>query len=51
MDIFVFDVDDTIIMHTKENNDYYNTNNNSTLKELLSEFKNLKSYIYTNGVP
>ena len=50
MDIFIFDVDDTIIMHTKENNDYYSTNNNSTLKELLSEFKNLKSYIYTNGI-
>ena len=21
--IFVFDIDDTIIMHTKDNNDYY----------------------------
>lgn len=49
MDIFVFDVDDTIVLHTKERNDYYNSNYNTTLSDLLSEFKNLKYYIYTNG--
>jgi len=49
MDIFVFDIDDTIVLHTKEGNDYYNSNSNTTLRDLLSEFENLKYYIYTNG--
>tara|TARA_Y100000996_G_scaffold413700_1_gene402582 strand:- start:1449 stop:1928 length:480 start_codon:yes stop_codon:yes gene_type:complete len=49
MDVFVFDIDDTIVMHTRENNDYYNSNGNTTLRNLLSEFENLKCYIYTNG--
>ena len=42
MDIFVFDIDDTIVLHTKEGNDYYNSNGNTTLRDLLSEFENLK---------
>ncbi len=49
MDIFVFDIDDTIVLHTNEGNDYYNSNGNTTLRDLLSEFENLKCYIYTNG--
>ena len=49
MDVFVFDIDDTVVLHTKEGNDYYSNNSNTTLKDLLSEFKNLKYYIYTNG--
>ena len=49
MDVFVFDIDDTIVLHTKEDNDYYTTNSNTTLRNLLSEYKNLKCYIYTNG--
>ena len=49
MDIFVFDIDDTIVLHTKEGNDYYNSNGNTTLRDLLSEFENLRYYIYTNG--
>jgi len=49
MDVFVFDIDDTIIMHTKEENDYYDSNNNTILSEILSEFKDVKFYAYTNG--
>ena len=49
MDIYIFDIDDTLVLHTKESNDYYNTTGNTTLRDLLSEFKNLKCYIYTNG--
>jgi FMN phosphatase YigB (HAD superfamily) len=49
MDIFVFDIDDTIVLHTNEGNDYYNSNGNTTLRDLLSEFENLNCYIYTNG--
>ena len=49
MNVFVFDIDDTIIMHTKEPNDYYDSNNNTILSEILSEFKGVKFYAYTNG--
>ena len=49
MDVFVFDIDDTIIMHTQEYYDYYDSNNNQILREILSEFKNIKFYAYTNG--
>ena len=49
MDVFVFDIDDTIIMHTKELNDYYDSNNNTILSEILSGFKDVKFYAYTNG--
>jgi FMN phosphatase YigB (HAD superfamily) len=49
MDVFVFDIDDTIIMHTKEQNDFYDTNNNTILSDILSEFKDVKFYAYTNG--
>ena len=49
MDIFVFDIDDTIIMHTKELNDYYDSNNNTILSDIFSEFKDVKFYAYTNG--
>ena len=49
MNVFVFDIDDTIIMHTKEFNDYYDSNENKILSEILSDFKNIKSYAYTNG--
>ena len=36
-------------MHTKEPNDYYDSNNNTILSEILSEFKGVKFYAYTNG--
>lgn len=49
MDIFVFDIDDTIVLHTREVNDYYTQNSNTTLKNILSDFKNIKYYVYTNG--
>lgn len=49
MNVFVFDVDDTIIIHTNEGNDYYGSNKNSVLKNLLSELKNSVFYFYTNG--
>ncbi len=47
--IFVFDIDDTIIMHTKDNNDYYNIDSGNTLKNLIESLKSDKLYIYTNG--
>lgn len=49
MATYVFDVDDTLILHNKENNDYYKTPNNGTLKELIKSLKYQKLYVYTNG--
>ena len=38
MKIFIFDIDDTIILHTKEKINYYNhPNRNTVLKDLLDE--------------
>lgn len=50
MRIFIFDIDDTIILHTKENINYYDhPNKNTVLKDLLDELNYDKIYIYTNG--
>ena len=49
MVVFVFDVDDTLILHNKENNNYYETFNNGELKKLIENIKYQKLYIYTNG--
>ncbi len=50
MRIFIFDIDDTIILHTKENINYYDhPNKNTVLKDLLDEINCDKIYIYTNG--
>lgn len=49
MVFFIFDVDDTLIIHNKENNDYYDTYNNGELKRLLKSIDIQNIYIYTNG--
>ena len=49
MVFFIFDVDDTFIIHNKENNDYYDTYNNGELKRLLKSIDIQNIYIYTNG--
>ena len=33
--IFVFDIDDTLVLHTKDNNDYYQSSKNKELRKLL----------------
>ena len=30
--VYIFDIDDTLITHTRDNNDYYKMENDSTLK-------------------
>tara|TARA_B100000575_G_scaffold110656_1_gene88099 strand:- start:1714 stop:2202 length:489 start_codon:yes stop_codon:yes gene_type:complete len=47
--ILIFDIDDTLIMHTKDRHDYYTMNSGETLKQLLDQIKYDKIYIYTNG--
>ena len=49
MVVFIFDVDDTLILHNNENNNYYETLNNGELKKLIENIKYEKLYIYTNG--
>ena len=33
--VFIFDIDDTVIIHTKERNDYYTMDTQDSLKNLL----------------
>lgn len=47
--ILIFDIDDTLIMHTRQKNDYYNLNNNDIINNLLNNINYDKIYIYTNG--
>ena len=47
--IFIFDIDDTIILHTKERNDYYKMDSGDTLKKMFQKLDYSKIYIYTNG--
>ena len=48
MKIAVFDIDDTIIIHGKESNNYYK-NIKSNFKEILDSKLYERIYIYTNG--
>ena len=48
--VLVFDIDDTLILHTNERINHYNhPNRNTYLKDLIEELKSDKVYIYTNG--
>jgi len=48
--IFIFDIDDTIIIHTPEYNDYYTPDaENKTLLELIETLDSEANYAYTNG--
>ena len=47
--VFIFDIDDTVIIHTKERNDYYTMDTQDSLKNLLDTVDYNKIYIYTNG--
>ena len=50
MKIFIFDIDDTIILHTNQKINYYDhPNQNTVLKDLINEINYDKIYIYTNG--
>ena len=47
--VFIFDIDDTLILHTKDRNDYYKMDSGETLKDLIEQSSYDKIYIYTNG--
>ena len=49
MKIFVFDIDNTIIIHTNQNNNFYNKKTESRLPSILSHINKDLIYIYTNG--
>ena len=47
--VFIFDIDDTLIIHTKEDNDYYNIDPGEDIKQLIESLGTRHLYIYTNG--
>ena len=47
--IFVFDIDDTLVIHTKGNNDLYNMNSDNELQKLIKDTPHKALYVYTNG--
>mgnify|MGYP001172273936 FL=1 len=50
MNILVFDIDNTIILHTKNENDFYNKKSESRISELISQINHEKAYVFTNGL-
>lgn len=49
MKLFIFDIDDTLIIHTNEMNDYYLNRGHTELKSLIDNSISDLNYIYTNG--
>ena len=47
--IYVMDVDDTIILHTKVIHDIYNMNNDTELLDMINSLDSQGFYLYTNG--
>ena len=47
--VYVMDVDDTIILHTKVKHDLYNMNNDTELRDMISGLNHQGFYLYTNG--
>jgi len=47
--VYIFDIDDTLIIHTADRFDYYTMENDETLKKLIQSLKKNGCYIYTNG--
>lgn len=47
--VFIFDIDDTLILHTKDRNDYYNIKTDQCFKKLLESVDHNSVFIYTNG--
>ena len=47
--VYIMDIDDTIVLHTKGKHDLYNMNSDTELLELISGLNYQKLYLYTNG--
>ena len=47
--VYIFDIDDTLILHTPNRLDYYNSGTDETLKKIFESLKVDGIYIYTNG--
>lgn len=47
--VYIFDIDDTLIIHTPDKIDYYEMKNDLTLQKLLRPLRKSGVYIYTNG--
>ena len=49
MKLFIFDIDDTLIIHNEENQNYYEDKQNTELRKLIKNTISDENYIYTNG--
>ena len=49
MKLFVFDIDDTLIIHTPHGTDYYRNRGDTNLQSLIRGSVSDVNYIYTNG--
>ena len=49
MKVFIYDVDDTLIIHSPENTNYYEKTKDTDLQNLIKNTISDKNYIYTNG--
>jgi HAD superfamily hydrolase (TIGR01509 family) len=47
--VYIFDIDDTLIIHTPDRIDYYHAENDGTLQKLIQGLDKSGVYIYTNG--
>ena len=47
--LFIFDIDDTLIIHTNEDTNYYQNRGDFELRKLINNSISDHNYIYTNG--
>jgi FMN phosphatase YigB (HAD superfamily) len=47
--LFIFDIDDTLIIHTNEDTNYYQNKGDFELRKLIKNSISDHNYIYTNG--
>tara|TARA_B100000029_G_C17427113_1_gene906496 strand:- start:287 stop:766 length:480 start_codon:yes stop_codon:yes gene_type:complete len=47
--VYIFDIDDTVIIHTRNKYNIYNMNSDTELKKLINTSDQIETYIYTNG--
>ena len=49
MKLFIFDIDDTLIIHTNEDTDYYTNKGDKHLRSLIQDSISDRNYVFTNG--
>ena len=49
MKLFIFDIDDTLIIHTNEDTNYYTNKGDKHLRSLIQDSISDHNYVFTNG--